>query len=174
MLAERDGQHVNTLTRDWLPPGFRGYRIGGLGGWMEPGETPWETVAREVREEASVDVVLRDAPTTWLLEPSRQPIEVECIDRPAPVLVTRYANALGPGDVFIVEFVGELVGYLVPGDDVEALLMLPPTAWPASETTLGTLLAAGGRLIGAVDPETPVWVHPDDTRPVLLRLLGFV
>ena len=141
---------------------------------MEPGETPWETVAREVREEASVDVALRDAPTTWLLEPSRQPIEVECIDRPAPVLVTRYANALGPGDVFGVEFVGELLGELRPGDDVDALVLLPANGWPEAETTVASLLAAGGALIGAVDHAAPVWVHPDDTRPVILRLLGLV
>jgi 8-oxo-dGTP pyrophosphatase MutT (NUDIX family) len=172
ILSER-ARFVHTLNTDWVPDGFAGYRIGaGVGGWCEPGETPWQTAHREAAEETGTTVRLLDAPRTWFLERGQDAVELNVDDRPAPLAVSRFPNSVAGGDAFGVVFIGEHEGELSPGDDVAALVLLPIDVWPDAETRLHELVARGAIVIGDVTTEAAVWPHPDDHWPVVRGLLS--
>lgn len=172
LLFER-GRVAATLTTDWLPEGFQGFRLGGVGGWCEPGETPWETAVREAREEVCCEIELLHAERSWLVLAAAPPSAIQAVERPAPFGVTRYRNALGPGDVYGTVFLARARGPLRPGDDVAGLLLIPPAAWPQRETTVGELVEAGAELRGVVPPDSRVWAHPDDSTGALVELLSY-
>jgi 8-oxo-dGTP pyrophosphatase MutT (NUDIX family) len=172
VLLREQSRFVHTLNTDWLPDGFVGYRLGaGVGGWFEPGETPWQTAVREAQEETETTVRLRDAPRTWLTERGRDPIELVVDERPAPVAVSRFPNTLAGGDAYGFMFLGEHTGPLRAGDDVAALVLLPPQLWPESATRLEGLVEAGAVVVGDVDRHALVWPHPDDVWPVVRALI---
>lgn len=171
VVVEDRGSVLGTLNRDWLPDGFVGFRLGGVGGVCEPGETPWQTIMRETLEETGCELVLSDSPRTWYWQVGREePIRVECVERPAPLLVERRPGDVQPGDFFGATFLGSVVGEPAPADDVEALIYVPRADWPRTETTVGALVAAGARVIGSADPAARVWVHPDETFATALAL----
>ncbi len=117
-------------------------------------------------------MTLSDSPQTWYWDVEKgSPVGVECLERPAPILVERRASVLGRGDFFGATFVGSLAGDPAPADDVEALVWVPRALWPERETTVASLVSAGARVVGTADPSELVRVHPDESFRVALSLL---
>lgn len=67
-LIMHSGGILITLNADHVPPAWAGtaWRVGGVGGGQEPGETVWQCAEREAAEELSVPAQLHPAPVTYI------------------------------------------------------------------------------------------------------------
>lgn len=177
-----DGDLVVTLNADGLPPNLqdgRALRVGGVGGGQQLGETIVDCALRESREELSVPVTLISSPITFYEDLDQHDVQrVSCTDDVKPFLVQRvtnpspsrpYASGLptGPYLYFNLFFAVLSQGNAHAGDDVAALLRLPPTAWnmltapPALDLfPLDEILGAGARIEASENfvPPRHLWV----------------
>jgi 8-oxo-dGTP pyrophosphatase MutT (NUDIX family) len=190
VVVTRGASLLVTLNTDHLPPHLANgttWRVGGVGGGQEAGESLVACALREAHEELSTQVVLRSSPLTYFEDldlGSRR--RVHCITHPAPLLVQRRRNAtpdrpfrdglpIGPY-LHVGLFLAHDPGDSAPGDDVSALLFLPLECWPLLATTpsLQALLEHGARLISTQDPDPAVqrlWVAPDESFHSVVALL---
>ena len=163
------------------------WRVGGVGGGQEAGESLVACALREAREELSTPVVLRSSPLTYFEDldlGSRR--RVHRINDPAPLLVQRRCNAtpnrpfrdglpIGPY-LHLGLFLAHDPLDIAPGDDVSGLLFLPLECWPWLATTppLQAVLEHGARLISTQEPDPAVqrlWVAPDESFHSVVALL---
>jgi 8-oxo-dGTP pyrophosphatase MutT (NUDIX family) len=146
-IVLHDGLLVATLNDDHLPAELDDgtwLRVGGVGGGCEPGESCLECAEREAREELCVDVELVSSPIPYAsvgseVEPTAWP------DEPAPFAWERRGDYTG------ALFAVRLRHDPRPGDDVVALVFLPPSDWSLLEEspTLAEVEAGGVRVVEA-------------------------
>lgn len=183
------GGIVVTLNADHLPQELAGsaWRVGGVGGGQEPGETVWQCALREAAEEVQAPVDLRSAPVTFLHDADTGAIAARrCVDAVAPILIERFRRPnpdlpfrpglpTGPYLYNVFFLAAPHTSALRAGDDVQALLTVPPAAWPLlqSTPTVSDMLAAGARLLdgATVDPARRLWLPPNETLTVLIPIL---
>src|SRR5579859_5507705 len=164
LLMQQD-RLVVTLNSDELPATLdpsQGWRVGGVGGGQEAGETIWECATRKAGEELSREVQLLSSPVTYFHEiDTGEVYMVRCEDRPAPFLLERQSNLFpykpyrpglpaGPYTYFGI-FLAQLTesdAALQPGDDVAGLLFITPEQWPllVKQPTLEQMLRQGAEL----------------------------
>ena len=189
VLLVHRGRVVLTLDDD-LPSELAGraVRVKWVGGGQERHESVWDCALREAHEEVGAGVDLVPSPTTYLhdaeegkarpvdCDDADPPLLVERIPRPNPDVADRPELPAGPY-LYAVTFLA-LAGdaaELRPGDDVQALLLLPPELWPRLERGLDAdeAVAAGAEVIGGerLPPGAPLWVHPQATVRVAVPLL---
>lgn len=191
VLVVLRGGIVVTVNADHLPPAWAGaaWRVGGVGGGQEPGETVWQCALREAAEELLIPVDLRSARTTFLHDADTDEIiQRPCADAIAPILIQRCRRAdpdrpfrpgLPTGPYLYTVFFLATPHTSVPqaGDDVQALLTVPLAAWSRlqSTPTVADMLAAGAQRLGdaaaALDPAMRLWLPPDETLNVLVPIL---
>lgn len=126
-----------------------------LGGHREPEESPWECAAREVREEASIQVTpVRPPATYWLSLPGdiaeMEPREWNCgaSDEEAPLLVVEDPSR-GP-DRLSVMFLARADSLPIPSGESKGLVLLRLVDVHSVATgtmTFGEYRASGGRAI---------------------------
>ncbi len=127
-------------------PNKAGDRLGvvRLGGHLEEGESPWESVQREAMEEATVRVEPLPVPATYLTD-GGELVPVPWPDQPAPLLV--YEREPGR---FTPLYLTVTADPPRPAAETRGLLLLD-RAWLArlvrEEMTLERYLAAGGEAI---------------------------
>src|SRR5262249_25476858 len=143
VIVSRGGSLLVTLNRDGLPPELENntWRVGGVGGGQELGETIVECAIREAQEELSTPVTLRSSPVTYF-----QGLDTgECqrisgTERCAPLLLQRKRSPTperpflpglptGLHICFGLYLAAEVPTNMLPGDDVMALLFLPFECW---------------------------------------------
>jgi 8-oxo-dGTP pyrophosphatase MutT (NUDIX family) len=163
---------VLTLNTDGLPAELDGgdwLRVGGVGGGCEPAETLVDCALREAQEELSGRVALVSSPVTYAADGSAR------LRHPGSKGIVPFA-ADRAGDVSGAVFLGRLEGEPSPGDDVEALLLLPPAEWPLLEQrpAIAEARDAGARLIerSPLSPTVRLWVHPEEGFRNIVPLLA--
>ena len=170
-IVLHDGLLVATLNDDHLPVELGDgtwLRVGGVGGGCERDESCVECAEREAREELSVDVELVSSPVTHA--PGRAAVErIDWPSRPAPFAWQErddYSGAL---------FAAHLTREPRPGDDVVALVLLPPGDWNLLERTptVAEVEAAGMRVVEArpLERATRLWVDPDEAMRAVAPLV---
>jgi 8-oxo-dGTP pyrophosphatase MutT (NUDIX family) len=173
-VVVRDGRLVLTLNTDDVPDELAGhaFRVGWVGGSIEAGETPWQCVTREAREEIGVAVDRLPPPATkrWDWE-TRMLADMAAED--GELLQVRTGD--GRRAVAYLAAVGGEAP-LVPGDDVVGILLLPPRLWPLVEhaSSVADAVAAGAELVGGerLPPDAHLWLHPTATLRVAIPLLA--
>lgn len=181
---------LTTLNTDGLPPAMaanQAWRVGGVGGGQEPGETIWECAQREAREELSTTVELISAPTTYFHDIDSGEIRpIHCTDTIAPFLLQRQSNLYpytsyrpglpaGPYTYFGL-FLAQLPPVAIqPGDDVAGLLFVPLDAWSLlqQQPPLESLLQEGARLVEKerLPRSRQLWLHPHESMSTVVHLL---
>ncbi|SFG09676.1 NUDIX domain-containing protein [Planifilum fulgidum] len=142
-----------TLNADGVPETLKGtaWRVGGVGGGQEPGETVWDCALREAREEAFAEVELIPSPSTYFHNMDTGAIRrIRVRDPVPPLLFSRtvnprpdrpYAPGLPTGPfIHFALFLSRPKAWdtIRPGDDVQGLLLCPVDGW--------TRLKAGNKL----------------------------
>jgi 8-oxo-dGTP pyrophosphatase MutT (NUDIX family) len=163
------------LNTDDVPDELLGvaFRVGWVGGGLEPEETAEQCVRREAREEIGSDVELVRSPVALAWSWETRELRVEDGDGDGALVVVRFA-----GDRFAVAYGGRVApdARLRPGDDVAALLLLPRTAWPLVErgVRVDEAVAAGGEVVGreGLPEHARLWLHPRATLRVAVPLLA--
>jgi len=162
------------------------YRIGGVGGGQEPGETIWECATREAYEELGTDVHLHPSPVTYFHDrDDGETYKVSCADPISPFLLERQSNLypytpFKPGlpsgqytyfSIFLAE-VGKPITH--PGD-VEGLLFIPLNLWLLLQqnVTLEKLLQQGATLIErhTLTRTSQLCIHPWESFNIIVSLL---
>jgi hypothetical protein len=186
------GQQVLvTLNSDGLPPEREqnAYRLGGVGGGQEVGETLWECALREGREELDSEVRLVSAPFTYFHDiDTGELLQIEVHDEIKLLLLERMTNPkpdkpYKPGlptgpylyfGLFLAELVEET--NVQPGDDVQGLLWLPRDAWGGAATgpAIHSLAERGATVIGreGFDPMRSLYVPQDESFATIFTLLN--
>ncbi len=157
-----------TLNDDGLPPERTGcaYRVGGVGGGQEPGETILQCALREAREETSGDVELLPSPVTYVHDMDTDDVRrMQTADMLSPYLLQRVTNRTphtpykpglptGPYVYFGV-YLARMSTWetLAPGDDVRGLLAISLTDWE--------LLERGVSVQDLEASDTLVWRGPE-------------
>jgi hypothetical protein len=167
----------------------RGWRLGGVGGGQEPGETIWECARREAREEIGQEVDLVSSPVTYVHDVENgNVISVRCRDSIAPFCLERRPSLdplkpfrsdlpSGPYTYFGLFLMNPSRGNAFrPGDDAEVLLRMPLAHWEEliEGVTLGRVIEFGGEVIGEhrIDHTTRVWIPPDESLVTVAPLLS--
>lgn len=194
VLHLQDGRVTVTLNSDGLPPEVADgnhWRIGGVGGGQEPGETMAECALREALEELSLapgQVELVSAERTFFHDMDTDELwQVECVDAVKPMLLQRMTNPTpdtpykpglptGPYIYFGLYQARVEASQIKPGDDVEGLLQVPVEKWELLRATpaLGEMLAAGAVLVenDTLPREKRLYVREDESFHTLLSLLS--
>ncbi|HEX6121662.1 MAG TPA: NUDIX domain-containing protein [Ktedonobacterales bacterium] len=190
VVIVEDGRLLVTLNTDWLPAELDGtaWRVGGVGGGQEPGETISECALREAREELCAEVARIPADTTYYHDlDTGELAPVRCVDLVPPLLFQRRRNAqpevpFRPGlpagpYTYLALYLATLPNPAViqPGDDVEGLLYVPLTEWDLLTTmpTLQDALRCGARLIERqpLDRGRRLYLRDDESATVVASLL---
>jgi len=185
-----NGKFVVTLNTDGLPssvPRDSTWRVGGVGGGQEPGETIWDCALREAREELSSEVELLSSPITYFHDiDSGDLYQVQCTDTVAPLLLERQSNLFpytpyrpglpaGPYTYFGLFLAKAKQTSIQPGDDVQGLLLLSVEQWSLLQQRpdLETMLQHGAQVIeNELLPRThQLWVHPHESMGIVVTLL---
>lgn len=154
-------------------PNKTGDRLGvvRLGGHLEPGETPWQAVRREVLEEATMAVTPLPVPATYLTSGGELQV-IAWEERPAPLLVYQRE----PG-AFTPLYLTYSADSPTPAAETRGLLLLD-REWLArlvrEEMSLDRYLAAGGRAILREELPGAMLLAPSYYLGLLDRLLGFM
>ena len=190
VILARGKSILVTLNSDGLPEHLTesAWRVGGVGGGQEPGETLSQCARREANEEICSDVRLISSPTTFFHDIDTGVVrQIVCSDSPAPLLVERERNPhperpyrpglpTGPYIYFGLFLAEALQALLQPGDDVEALLTVPLDTWPRleQEPTLQEMLDRGASVIWPSPHGTTrkLWVAQDESFREVARLLS--
>jgi 8-oxo-dGTP pyrophosphatase MutT (NUDIX family) len=182
-----------TLNSDGVPAtrtNGQVWRVGGVGGGQEVGETIWECALREAREELSADVQLIPSPITYFHDIDTGEIyPVHCSDTLAPFLLERLSNfypytpyrpglPTGPYTYFAL-FLAQLAeadgAAPQPGDDVAGLLFIPLEQWPLllQQPTLEHMLRHEAQLIAPtpLPPDGQLWIPADESFRTVIPLL---
>lgn len=187
-----DNSLVTTLNTDGLPPTLirkESWRIGGVGGGQEAGETIWDCALREAREELCTEVELRSAPVTYFHDIDTGKISrVTCSDTIAPFLLERQSNLFpytpyrpglpgGPYTYFGLFLANIQEGAQIqPGDDVVGLLHVPIQRWPLlqQQPALETMLQQGAHLIEhtRLARDGQLWLPQQESMSVVVTLLA--
>jgi 8-oxo-dGTP pyrophosphatase MutT (NUDIX family) len=190
VVIVENGSLLLTLNTDWLPSELDGlaWRVGGVGGGQEPGETINECALREAREELCADVTLLPAATTYYHDLDTSELgPIRCVDPLTPLLFQRRRNArpevpfrpglpVGPY-TYLALYLAALPdpSIIQPGDDVEGLLYFPLAAWDAlaAVPSLRTAVQGGARLIEAqpLDHARRLYLRDDESATVIASLL---
>jgi 8-oxo-dGTP pyrophosphatase MutT (NUDIX family) len=188
----RDRLVLGTLNTDGIPDEFHGkaWRVGGVGGGQEPGESPWACAEREAREETGISVSLKDSRASIFHDIDNDEFEMfqHTGPGPAPVLLERktLADATTPfkpglptGEfLYLVLFLAGAPrsAELAPCDDVVALIGLSIDAWIRLPTQMPTVRSAllGAKLFGGVDLDQDriLWTPPDESFVSLARAIS--
>ncbi|MFD1673868.1 NUDIX hydrolase [Alicyclobacillus fodiniaquatilis] len=181
---------VVTLNPDGMPPDVENtaWRVGGVGGGQEPNESIWACALREAHEELSVAAELIHSPTTFFHDLDSGEISpVSVVDDLAPLLFERKTNPTphqpyrpglptGPY-IYFATFLAKVAHLedIYPGDDVQALMVLPPTRWGDIEkgVTLQAMIDAGIRVIcrEGVDTQRRLWAPENESSATVMKLL---
>ncbi|MGZ4032681.1 MAG: NUDIX domain-containing protein [Tumebacillaceae bacterium] len=190
VVIRQAGNVLVTLNPDGLPLEWEtsAYRLGGVGGGQEIGETLWECAIREGREELDSEVRLVSAPLTYFHDlDTGELVQVDVRDEIKPLLLERMTNPkpdkpykpglpTGPYLYFGL-FLADLAGDhdIRPGDDVQGLLWLPGDAWSevAAGHSVQRLIEQGATLIDRddFDPSRRIFVPEDESFATVFQLL---
>jgi 8-oxo-dGTP pyrophosphatase MutT (NUDIX family) len=190
VVLTRENGVLVTLNTDGLPQGMEhtAWRVGGVGGGQEPGETVWDCALREAKEELSTEVSLLHSPVTYFHDKDTGQLQqISVTDHPAPLLLERitnpnpskpYAPGLPTGPyIYFALFLGELEDWskVWPGDDVKGLLLCPIDLWHQLERVveLSKLVEVGAKVIGPSDLDLSrrLWLPQDESFSVVVRIL---
>jgi hypothetical protein len=174
-----------TLNIDGLPKDMENtcWRVGGVGGGQELGESVWDCALREAKEELSTGVNLLHSPVTYFHDKyTKRLYQVSVMDRPAPLLLERVANPnpcqpYAPGlptgpYIYFALFLAELEDWSkrCPGDDVKGLLLCPIDQWHKVESgiELSKLIEVGAP---GLDLNRQLWLPKDESFSTITRIL---
>jgi 8-oxo-dGTP pyrophosphatase MutT (NUDIX family) len=184
---------MGTVNTDGLPEELQGkaWRVGGVGGGQEPGESIWECSTREAFEEIGVEVSLSDSPISIFHDidvdrfysfthtgSGRAPILLERKSIPGPEVP--FKPGLPTGEfLYLALFLAEPVSpqaRFLPSDDVIGLIGLPVQSWirlPVDQPNVRSTLAQGIELIGDLeaDGDRVLWTPPDESVVSLARAI---
>lgn len=153
------GVHVHRAGRRLVTASVRGDRVWArwIGGGREPGETPVDCARREALEEVGARVAVLHSPVTFVAR-DEEVTELPLADRPAPVLVQRYPDAM-----HVVVYRVRLLDEPRPVEE-PTLLWVPEAALDALAAGVsGRRLPPGIELVGApLDPELVVELGPTE------------
>lgn len=190
VVLRSDHQVLLTLNPDGMPASIApiAWRVGGVGGGQEAGETVWECARREAQEELGVDVALLHSPVTFFHDyDTGELYPIQVADRVALFLFERmtnpspdrpYAPDLPTGpylyfSLFLAQLPEQADPY--PGDDVQALLQCPLDRWSMIEAgvTVQELATSGATVMGrpGFDWKRQVWLPTDESMATVIRLL---
>jgi 8-oxo-dGTP pyrophosphatase MutT (NUDIX family) len=190
VVLARGASILVTLNSDGLPEGLAesSWRVGGVGGGQEPGETISQCARREANEEICSDVRIISSPMSFFHDiDSGAVTQIVCSDTPAPLLLEREVNPrpdkpfrpglpTGPYIYFGLFLAEALQSRLQPGDDVEGLLTVPLDLWPALEQdpTLQEMLDRGAGVTWLIPHATTrrLWLAADESFREVARLLS--
>lgn len=190
VVIQQEGKLVVTLNAD-LPIANKGnktvtYRIGGVGGSQELGETVWECASREAYEELGVRIRLVSAPVTYFHDrDDGDTYKVSCADPIAPFLFERQSNlypytpfkpGLPSGQyTYFSLFLAEPEQPIIQPGDVEGLLFVPLDRWSTLQQlpTLDNVLQQGATLREKtpLPRESQLYLHPWESFNVVASLL---
>jgi 8-oxo-dGTP pyrophosphatase MutT (NUDIX family) len=189
VLHVLDGRLLCTLSSEGMAAERQsGWRLGGVGGGQEPGETIWECARREAREELGHEVDLVSSPVTYVHDAETGEVgSVHCVDFVAPFCLERRPNAdpdkpfrpglpTGPFTYFGLFLMNSTHAHLFrPGDDAEALLWMPLAHWEGLNkgVTLGDVIDFGGKVIAPrkIDLLMRIWLPPYESLVTVAPLL---
>jgi 8-oxo-dGTP pyrophosphatase MutT (NUDIX family) len=191
VIVSRGNALLVTLNSDGLPPELENdtWRIGGVGGGQEPGETIVACAAREAHEELCTPVRLRSSPVTYFQDvETGECRRVRCTDLCAPLLLQRkrsptperpFRAGLPTGlEIYSgVYLAADVPSDIRPGDDVMGLVFLPVHCWPMLDDipTLDILLRHGAQLVAShreVQPTQRLWAPADEGFRTVATLLA--
>jgi 8-oxo-dGTP pyrophosphatase MutT (NUDIX family) len=189
ILAE-ERRFLLTLNTDGVPEPLKGtvWRVGGVGGGQEPGETVWDCALREAREETHADVELIPSPITYFHDLDTGELwRIRVRDPMAPLLFSRavnprpdqpYAPGLPTGPfIYYALFLARPMTWdsIRPGDDVQGLLLCPIDGWPKLKAgfKLKELVRSNIVVIGRpnFDWERRPWVPEDESMATVFRIV---
>jgi 8-oxo-dGTP pyrophosphatase MutT (NUDIX family) len=190
VIVSRGGSLLVNLNSDGLPPELETntWRVGGVGGGQEVGETILECAVREAQEELSTPVTLRSSPVTYFQDlDTGECHRIPCADTCAPLLLQRKRSLTPerpfrpglPTGLYIyfgLYLAAEVPTNMLPGDGVMALLFLPFECWSMLDDspTLEFVMRHGAQLVGShpdVQPTQRLWSPPDEGFRTVARLL---
>ena len=191
VVLVQDGCVAVTLNRD-IPPGSADvapFRVGGVGGGQEPGETIEQCALREAAEELGAPLVeLVTSPLTVFhdMDDGGQRT-VRCSDDIAPLLLQRRTNPTPDRPYKPGLPTGRYIYYGMylarvdeirpnPEDDVAGVLFVPLDAWGRLEQgcTFGDMMDAGARFIGhtPIDRNSALWLPANESMRTVVSLIG--
>lgn len=178
-----------TLNTDGLPPHLtnNAWRVGGVGGGQEPGESISECALREAKEELCTDVELVTSAVTYMHDIDTGEIDtLHCTDAIAPFLFEcrsrthpdiPYRRGLPTGPyLYFGLFLAKLTQPTIqPGDDVEGLLFFPIDQWSllTQQPTLETVMGQGATIIETkpLSRTQQLWIPTDESFTTVALLL---
>jgi 8-oxo-dGTP pyrophosphatase MutT (NUDIX family) len=128
-----------------------------LGGHCEAGESAWRCAAREIYEEANLQVHPLPPPATYWLDGAQADADIrirrgawpaDSANNPAPLFVASYQQA--QGRQLSVMYLAHATGHPKPSAEVRGLLLLRPHdihTIVQRPITLGQYLRAGGQAV---------------------------
>ncbi|MEQ2528410.1 NUDIX domain-containing protein [Bacillaceae bacterium CLA-AA-H227] len=190
VLITKGDKILITLNPDGLPDELEGlaWRVGAVGGGQEPNETILECAIREAKEEISVDVRIESSPITFFHDLDQKTVEkIQVNDEIAPYLLERVTNPfpdkpyraglpVGPYIYFAIYLANvENWEEVKAGDDVQGLLLVPPTEWDSLNRgkTIAELKTKGVEIVHLCNPDESkkVWIPENESLTTVCRLL---
>jgi 8-oxo-dGTP pyrophosphatase MutT (NUDIX family) len=190
VIVSRGDSLLVTLNSDGLPPELENntWRVGGVGGGQELGETIIECAVREAQEELSTPVTVRSVAGDllsgfghWRVPQNPmyryvRPITATEETQSYPERPFRPGLPTGLHIYFGLYLAAEVPTNMLPGDDVIALLFLPFEYWSMLDDmpTLEFVMRHGAQLVGShpnVQPTQRLWSPTDESFRTVATLL---
>lgn len=182
----QQGQLIVTLHTDHIANQVTVYRVMGVYGSQEAGETIWECAIREAREKLQIQVQLRPSPIMYFHDVDTGEIKpISSTDTVPPFLLERQSNLypyvplrrglpVGPYTYFGI-FLTEPFQPIIQSDNIEGILSIPLNLCPTllQQPTLETIIQQGATLLERtpLPRQHQLRIHPGDTFTTALRLL---
>ncbi len=182
---------IVALNDDGLPMTMRNqggaYRICGIDGRQEAGETIWDCTRRVAHKTLGCEIEFLSSSVTYFHDIDSEDVyKVGCYDPIAPLLLERRSNLYpytpsrpglpaGPYTYFGLFLAQAEVANIQPGEDVLGLLGIPLALWPSltQQPTLDALLQQGAEIIGrdTLEHSRRLWMHPSESSGTIAALL---